>query len=191
MTETTRTVEQITAPTLTLRRAAAVLAGALLVALGAQVSVPLPGTPVPVTFQVPAALLVGALLGPGLGAASLATYLVLGVLGLPVFAPFGMPGVARLFGPTGGYLLALPLGAAIAGAFAQPGRRWWQVGLGLVGGLAAIHLGGIAQLAILGGDLGVAWRVGSLPFLAGDLAKLIVAGLVVARFRAPMHRALR
>lgn len=191
MTETTRTVEQITAPTLTLRRAAAVLAGALLVALGAQVSVPLPGTPVPVTFQVPAALLVGALLGPGLGAASLATYLVLGVLGLPVFAPFGMPGVARLFGPTGGYLLALPLGAAIAGAFAQPGRRWWQVGLGLVGGLAVIHLGGIAQLAILGGDLGVAWRVGSLPFLAGDLAKLIVAGLVVARFRAPMHRALR
>lgn len=191
MTETTRTVEQITAPTLTLRRAAAVLAGALLVAVGAQVSVPLPGTPVPVTFQVPAALLVGALLGPGLGAASLATYLVLGVLGLPVFAPFGMPGVARLFGPTGGYLLALPLGAAIAGAFAQPGRRWWQVGLGLVGGLAVIHLGGIAQLAILGGDLGVAWRVGSLPFLAGDLAKLIVAGLVVARFRAPMHRALR
>lgn len=191
MTEITRTVEQITAPTLTLRRAAAVLAGALLVALGAQVSVPLPGTPVPVTFQVPAALLVGALLGPGLGAASLATYLVLGVLGLPVFAPFGMPGVARLFGPTGGYLLALPLGAAIAGAFAQPGRHWWQVGLGLVGGLAVIHLGGIAQLAILGGDLGVAWRVGSLPFLAGDLAKLIVAGLVVARFRAPMHRALR
>jgi biotin transport system substrate-specific component len=189
MTETTRTVEQLTAPTLSLRRAAAVLAGTLLVALGAQVSVPLPGTPVPVTFQVPAALLVGALLGPGLGAASLATYLVLGVLGLPVFAPFGVPGVARLFGPTGGYLLALPLGAAIAGALAH-GGRWWTMAVGLAGGLAVIHLGGIAQLAILGGDLGIAWRAGSLPFLAGDVAKLILVGLVVARFRAPMHRAL-
>jgi len=191
MTDTTRTAEHLGAPTLTLRRVTAVLAGAVLVALGAQLSIPLPGTPVPVTFQVPAALVVGALLGPGLGAASLAAYLVLGAAGLPVFAPFGVPGFARLFGPTGGYLLALPLGAAIAGALARQGRRWWQVGLGLVGGLAVIHLGGIAQLAILGGDLGVAWRVGSLPFLAGDLAKLIVAGLVVARFRAPMHRALR
>lgn len=190
MTETTRTVEQLAAPTLTLRRVTAVVAGALLVALGAQLSVPLPGTPVPVTFQVPAALLVGALLGPGLGAASLAAYLVLGATGLPVFAPFGVPGVARLFGPTGGYLLALPLAAAIAGLFAQHGRRWWQMGVGLLGGLAVIHLGGIAQLAVLGGDLGIAWRAGSLPFLAGDVAKLVLVGLVVARFRAPLHRAL-
>jgi biotin transporter BioY len=60
-----------------------------------------------------------------------------------------------------------------------------------VGGLAVIHLGGIAQLAMLGGDLGVAWRAGSRPFLAGDIAKLILAGLVVARFRAPTRRALR
>jgi biotin transporter BioY len=63
--------------------------------------------------------------------------------------------------------------------------------LGLVGGLAVIHFGGIAQLAILGGDVGIAWRAGSQPFLAGDIAKLILVGLVVARFRAPMHRALR
>jgi len=190
MTEAARVAEHLAAPTLVLRRVTAVLAGALLVALGAQVSVPLSGTPVPVTFQVPAALVVGALLGPGLGAASLATYLALGAAGLPVSAPFGMPGLARLFGPTGGYLLALPLGAAIAGALAYRGRRWWQVALGLVGGLAVIHLGGIAQLAILGGDFGVAWRAGSLPFLAGDIAKLLLVGLVVARFRAPMHRAL-
>jgi len=190
MTEAARTAAHLAAPTL-IRRLVAVLAGALLVALGAQLSVPLPGTPVPVTFQVPAALIVGALLGPGLGAASLAAYLALGAAGLPVFAPFGVPGLARLFGPTGGYLLALPLGAAIAGVFAQPGRRWWQVGVGLVGGLAVIHLGGIAQLAILGGDAGVAWRAGSRPFLAGDVAKLILVGLVVARFRGPMRRALR
>ena len=190
MTEAARTAEHLAAPTLMLRRVTAVVAGALLVALGAQLSVPLPGTPVPVTFQVPAALIVGALLGPGVGAASLAAYLALGAAGLPVFAPFGVPGLARLFGPTGGYLLALPLGAAIAGVFAQPGRRWWQVGVGLLGGLAVIHLGGIAQLAILGGDAGVAWRAGSRPFLAGDVAKLILVGLVVARFRGPMHRAL-
>jgi biotin transport system substrate-specific component len=191
MNETARTAERLAAPTLILRRVTAVVAGALLVALGAQLSVPVPGTPVPVTFQVPAALIVGGLLGPGLGAASLAAYVVLGAAGVPVFAPFGVPGLARLFGPTGGYLLALPLGAAIAGALAHGGRRWWHVGAGLVGGLAVIHLGGIAQLAMLGGDLGVAWRAGSRPFLAGDIAKLILAGLVVARFRAPTRRALR
>jgi biotin transport system substrate-specific component len=173
-----------------LRRAAALVAGVLLVAAGAQASLVLPGTPVPLTFQVPAVLIVGGLLGPGLGAASLATYLVLGATGLPVFAPGGLPGVARLFGPTGGYLLALPLAAAVAGLAARPPRSLARLALGLVAGLLVIHAGGSAQLTVLGGDVRAALRLGSLPFLAGDVAKLLLAGLVVGRFAAPMHRAL-
>jgi biotin transport system substrate-specific component len=191
MTENARTVEQTAAASLAIRRTLAVVAGALVVALSAQVSVPVPGTPVPLTFQVPAVLIVGGLLGPGLGAASLAFYLLLGAAGLPVFAPFGLPGLARLFGPTGGYLLALPLAAAIAGIGARQPRHLGRLAVGLVLGALAIHAGGIAQLAILGGDLSTALRLGSFPFLAGDVAKLLLAGLVVGWFAAPVRRALR
>lgn len=190
MTETTRTAERILTPSVALRRALAVAAGALLVALGAQAAVPLPGTPVPITLQVPAVLIVGGLLGPALGASSLVFYLVLGAAGLPVFAPAGLPGVARLFGPTGGYLLAYPLAAGIAGLGVAAGRRWGRIAVALVAGTLAIHTGGVTQLAVLGGDAGAAWRLGSLPFLLGDAAKLLFAGLIVGRFAAPVRRAL-
>src|SRR5207249_10368368 len=96
---------------LTLRRGVAVLLGTALVAAAAQIAVPLPGTPVPVTLQPLAVLVVGGLLGAPLGAASLLLYLALGAAGLPVFTPFGVPGLGRLLGPTGGYLLAYPLAA--------------------------------------------------------------------------------
>ena len=190
MTGTVRTAGQAATAPAALRQVAAVLAGAVLVALGAQVTLLLPGTPVPMTFQLPAVLVVGGLLGPGLGATSLAAYLLLGAVGLPVFAPVGLPGLARLFGPTGGYLLALPLAAAVAGLAASPPRAVTRLAAGLLLALVVIHAGGIAQLAILGGDLRVAWRVGSLPFLAGDVAKLLLAGVVVGRFGAPVRRAL-
>jgi len=190
MTDTTRAVGQHWTANVTLRRGVAVVAGALLVAVGAQISVPLPGTPVPLTFQVPAALVVGGLLGRRLGAASLVLYLVLGAAGLPVFAPIGLPGFARLIGPTGGYLLALPLAAAVMGLACQGERSIVKLAVGLVSGLAVIYAGGVAQLAILDGDLAIAWRIGSLPFLAGDAVKLLLAGLIVGRLRAPMQRAL-
>jgi biotin transport system substrate-specific component len=173
-----------------LRRALAVAAGALLVALGAQAAVPLPGTAVPMTLQVPAVLIVGGLLGPALGAASLGLYLLAGAAGVPVFAPMGLPGVARLFGPTGGYLLAYPLAAAVMGRLAADPHRLGRLAVGLVAGLAVIHAGGVAQLAILGGDLGAALRAGSLPFLLGDALELAFAGLIVWRFASPIRRAL-
>ncbi len=169
---------------LAVRRALAVTGGALLVALGAQAAIPIPGTPVPLTLQGPAVLIVGGLLGPGPAAASMVLYLLAGVLGLPVFAPVGLPGIARLLGPTGGYLLAFPIAAAIAGKVAGDGRSWSWLALGLLAGLLAIYAGGVAQLAALGGDLSTAVRLGSAPFLVVDLCKLVIAGLVIRRFAA-------
>ncbi len=163
-------------------RAVAVLLGVALVTLAAQVSVPLPGTPVPMTLQPLAVLLVGGLLGPRLGALSLISYLALGAAGLPVFTPtVPLVGVARLLGPTGGYLLAYPVAAFAVGALAGDGTRSARIALAVLAGLALIHLGGLAQLAILTGDVSVAARFGSLPFLVGDLLKVGVAVLVLRR----------
>lgn len=169
-------------------RTVAVLSGALLVGLAAQLAVPLPGTPVPLTLQVPAVLLVAGLLGPRAGAASMVVYLALGIAGLPVFAPVGPPGFARLLGPTGGYLLAYPVAAALAGQIVGDGRSWPRLSAALLLGLAAIHLGGMAQLAVLTGDPDNAWRLGSLPFLLLDAIKLAVVALLLRRF-APTFRA--
>lgn len=190
MMESVRTSERAVASHVGLKRVVALLSGALLVTLGAQIAVPLPGTTVPITLQVPAVLIVGGLLGPTLGATSLAVYLVMGIMGLPVFAAGGVLGIARLFGPTGGYLLAFPLAAALAGRVAPGGRSWMRLGVAVIAATLVIHAGGVAQLALLGGDLGIAVRAGSLPFLAGDVVKLVVAALVIRRFAPKIRRAL-
>jgi len=174
-------VAPVARPALNAKRVAAAVGGVLLVALGAQAAIPLPGNPVPVTLQVPAVLIVGGLLGPALGSASLVLYLLAGAMGLPVFAPTGATfGLLRLFGPTGGYLLAYPVAAAVAGL---AGRRadWTGLLLGLVAAVLVIHAGGVAQLAILGGDLSLALRLGSFPFLLGDFLKILLACLVIRR----------
>src|SRR5256714_15004807 len=103
--------------TLVIGRAAAVVLGALIVAGGAQVAIPLPGTPVPMTLQPMAVLLVGGLLGAPLGALSMILYLAMGAAGLPVFTPslVLLPGIGRLVGETGGYLLAYPGAAWVRG----------------------------------------------------------------------------
>src|SRR2546425_3430668 len=161
-------------------RVLAVGLAALLVALAAQVSVPLPGTPVPMTLQPMAVLLVGGLLGARFGALSLILYLAMGAAGLPVFTPtVPLVGFARLFGPTGGYLLAYPIAAYAVGALLTPGAppgvsrtQWVRAALAVLAGLVLIHLGGLAQLAILTGNLAAAARVGTVPFLLGDLLKI-------------------
>jgi len=174
------------------RRALAVLLGAALVAAAAQVSVPLPGTPVPLTLQPLAVLVVGGLLGAPLGAASLLLYLALGAAGLPVFTPFGVPGLGRLLGPTGGYLLAYPLAAFAVGRIAGDAARrgGWQLVLGVLVGLALIHLGGLAQLLLITGNLRSAVQLGTLPFLLGDLGKVAVAVLLLQRTMRPVRARL-
>ncbi|MFI5281354.1 MAG: biotin transporter BioY [Gemmatimonadales bacterium] len=169
----------------------ATLAGALVVAIAAQFALPLPGTPVPFTFSPLAVLVVGALLGPRLGAASLVTYLAMGAAGLPVFAPLGAPGLARLFGPTGGYLLAYPLAAAFAGwALRKAERPTLLVTLAACfGAMTIIFVGGLSQLLIMTGNVSAAFAFGLLPFLLADLAKVVLASLIAHRL-LPLTRAL-
>lgn len=164
------------------RRVLAVSAFALATALGAHVAVPL--TPVPVTLQTLFVILAGAMLGPRLGAASQIAYLGLGIAGLPVFA--GGFGLAYLAGPTGGYLLAFPATAFVAGLVAQRvTARGWAGALTLFVGLFLASLltlgGGTAWLAIMTGDAAGAMAVGFLPFLAGDVLKVGLATLLAWR----------
>lgn len=170
-------------------RVAAALAGALAVALAAQVSIPVPGTAVPMTLQPLAVLVVGGLLGPRFGALSLVMYLAMGAAGLPVFTPGGLPGAARLFGPTGGFLLAYPFAASLTGFIAARRASFAGALLAATAGLAAIFAGGIAQLTLITGSGDAALALGALPFLAKDLASILVAGLLIRRFQ-PKTRAL-
>jgi biotin transport system substrate-specific component len=153
--------------------------GALLVALSAQVVVPVPFSPVPMTLQPLAVLAVGGLLGAAAGAGALILYIALGVLGLPVFAGGGS-GLLHLVGPTGGYLLAFPVAAGTVGALVRgvtPSAL--RVLLACAIGMVIIHAGGVAQLALLGGDPSLAMRIGFVPFLTGDLIKVGLAAALI------------
>jgi len=153
---------------------------ALLIALSARLSLPIPGTPVPATLQTLAVLLAGALLGPWGGVASVAAYLAAGAAGAPVFASGG--GASFLLGPTGGYLLGFLPAAWLSGYFAGRTSRFLALFPGLLLAAAVIHLSGWAQLSLLAGA-GPAARLGVAPFLAFDILKALVAAMVVVRGR--------
>jgi biotin transport system substrate-specific component len=161
------------------RRIIGIALGAALVAVAAQIEIPIPLTVVPMTLQDLAVLAVGGLLGPAAGAAALGTYLTMGALGLPVFAGGGA-GFLHLMGPTGGYLLAFPVAAAVMGALVGPAPRFVRSLGAAVLAMAVVHLGGVAQLAVLTGDLSAAVRLGSVPFLGVSALKAGLAAALVA-----------
>lgn len=147
-------------------------------AVASQVAVPIPGTSVPMTLQPLAVVLAGLWLGPVAGAASMVLYLAAGAAGLPVFAPVGAPGFLRLLGPTGGYLWAYPVSAFLAGVIGSRRAGFGRRVLAAAAGIAAMHLGGLAQLTLLTGSVERAIVMGSLPFLAMDAVKCVLAGLL-------------
>jgi len=152
------------------------------VALAAQVAVPVPGTPVPITLQPMLVVLAGLWLGPVAGAASMVLYLAAGAAGLPVFTPFGAPGLARLLGPTGGYLLAYPVAAYLTGWLARRGARSLaRAFVAALAGMVALYAGCVAQLALLTGSVERAALLGLAPFALLDLAKAGVAALLAPR----------
>jgi biotin transport system substrate-specific component len=164
---------------------AAVVFVTVLTAIAAQISIPLPFTPVPFTFQPMVVLVGAAALGSRLGMASQILYLALGLLGLPVFAasPVLPQGILRLFGPTGGYLMSYPFAAFVAGYLAERGfdRRYASFVLAMVSGLAVVFAGGVAWLALAqpARGIGAALAAGFYPFILADLAKLLVAASVM------------
>jgi biotin transport system substrate-specific component len=165
-------------PSRTVRCAAGVLIFAVATALSARLALPIPGTPVPFTFQPLVVLLAGALLGARFGAASQMLYLAAGAAGLPVFAAGG--GFLYLLGPTGGYLLAYPVAAFVAGSLV--GANVLRTMAALLAGLLAIYAGGVAWLAALG-TLDTAVALGLRPFFAADLVKVGLATVLTLRLR--------
>jgi biotin transport system substrate-specific component len=165
---------------------AAVAFVTVLTAIAAQISVPLPFTPVPFTFQPMVVLVGAAAIGARLGMTSQILYLALGVAGLPVFAasPALPQGLARLFGPTGGYLMAYPLAAFVAGSLAERGfdRRYFTAVLAMVCGLAMVFAGGVLWLGLYvdaAAGLSGALATGFYPFIIAELAKLLLAAGVM------------
>ena len=150
-------------------------------AAAAQVAIPLPGTPVPLTLQPMLVVLAGLWLGPAAAASSMALYLLAGAAGLPVFTPIGAPGVLRLLGPTGGYLLAYPAAAAVTGMLARRGPSYGARVLAALAGMATLYAGGLAQLAVLTGSAATAAALGALPFAAADVVKALVAAAIAPR----------
>src|SRR5688500_10230669 len=137
--------------------------------------------PIPVTGQSFAVLLTGALLGSRLGAAAVIAYLVEGAVGLPFFAG-GAAGIARFFGPTGGYLLAFPAAAFVTGAFAEHGwdKNYPQAVAAMAIGSALIFFGGWAWYSVLTNTPPVtAFQIAVLPFLPGDVIKISLAAAVL------------
>jgi biotin transport system substrate-specific component len=159
-------------------RALGILVAAGVLALSAQFALPMPGTPVPLTLQPFVVVLAGLLLGPVDAAAAMVLYLVAGAAGLPVFAPIGAPGLARLLGPTGGYLLAYPVAAAVAGRLGAGRESFTTRTLAAMAGVLVMYLGGLIQLAVLSGSLATAAVLGVLPFVAADAVKALVAAAI-------------
>lgn len=160
------------------------IAATALLALCAHISIALPLSPVPVTMQTFAVLLLGALLGPGRGALTMALYLAEGASGLPVFSPHGVGGLAQMVGPTAGYLLSYPLAAALAGGAFGALRK------GINAPVAAFAAGVLAELPIF--LFGAAWlqvalhlslraavTAGVSPYLAGEGVKLLLLAAAV------------
>jgi len=151
------------------------IAGSMLIAIGAHIAVPLPFTPVPMTLQTFAVILVGMLLGPVGGFAAAALYLFEGLAGAPVFSLHGVGGILQLLGPTGGYLMSYPLAAALAGALYS--RRTYV--RGVVAGLASTTLmlvcGAVWFALITHLSAHTVWIATLAPFLAGEAVKILAA----------------
>jgi len=161
-----------------------ILAGSAMAAVCAHLAVPLFFTPVPLSLQPFAVLLLGLLLSPRMAAATFVAYLVEGAAGLPVFAPIpATSGLAHLFGPTGGYLLAYPLAAALisylwrhAGVGRRPvGGFWTALGSAALGNLLILACGGLWLVVIAHLSSLSAAALAVVPFLPGDALKVAAA----------------
>ena len=158
------------------RQLAIVVGASLFVALCARITIPLPFTPVPLTLQNFGVLLVGLLLGSKRGFAALALYLAEGAIGMPVFNPTGAGGFAQLLGATGGFLLAYPFVAWLAGYVMERGRRTFgRAALAGLVGEVILFAGGLGWLAVLTHSVTQAFRWGLYWFVFAEVIKIMMA----------------
>lgn len=155
-----------------------VAGGTLFLAVLAQVALPIPGSPVPVTGQTLGVLLIGSSYGSLLGLSTMATYLLVGMVGAPVFADGGH-GVARLTGATGGYLIGMLVASFLVGALA--GRRWDQrlstaLPTMLLGDAIIFSFGLIWLHSFMDKSWGWTISAGFTPFIIGEVLKIAIAG---------------
>ena len=152
---------------------AMVVAGSILLALSAHIKVPF--YPVPVTMQTMVILLIGMTYGARLGALTIFAYLAEGAVGLPVFA--GGAGLAYMAGPTGGYLFGFLVSAFVVGMLAEKGwgKSWATVGLAMIIGNIVIYAFGVTWLSSIVGSFDKALQFGLLPFIYGDILKIVIA----------------
>jgi biotin transport system substrate-specific component len=171
------------------RSAALVVGFSLLTALAAQVVVPLPWTPVPLTGQTFAVLLTGALLGSRMGALAMLAYLAEGAVGLPFFRG-GAGGAAHLAGPTAGYLFAFPVAAYATGYLAERGwdRRFLTAAAAMALGSVLILACGWGWLTLFYRTAAEAFAAGVLPFLVGDVVKIALAAAALPAGWAILRR---
>lgn len=165
---------------------ARIAAANVLMVLCAQVVIPLPWTPVPITGQTFGVLLIGALLGARRGAVVLGLYLLEGFSGLPVFQPLGKPGILRLTDPTAGFLLSYPLATFATGYIVERARGLasaaWSlcvVGGMLAGEMVIFGMGAFWLASIFGMGWATAMAVGVLPFLAVEVVKMCLVALTL------------
>jgi biotin transport system substrate-specific component len=158
-----------------------------LVAVCAHISLPLPFTPVPLTLQTFAVILVGMTLGPAAGFSAMVLYLVQGAMGLPVFTPHGPGGIAQLMGPTAGFLFSYPLAAASAGWVVRvPSNRASRFRQAVVAGcvtsviILILGAGWLASLLHL--NASAAWHLAVAPFLPGEAIKVTAAAGIYSTF---------
>ncbi len=158
-----------------------VVGASMLIAIAAQIAIPLPFTPVPLTMQPLAVIFVGVALGSTRGAAAAALYLLEGFSGLPVFAQ-GHGGAMWMFAATAGYLYSYPLAAWVAGKISE--RGWGSTIVRSIGGmllaLGVIYLGGWSWLAILT-DPRTAFASGIAPFIVADIVKVAIGAMLLPK----------
>ncbi len=171
-----------------LRSGGLVLAGSALVAVCAHVAVPLGFTPVPVTLQPFAVLLLGLLMSPRVAFATMLAYLAEGAAGLPVFTPHGLGGMAQLLGPTGGYLLSYPVVAPLVSWMYRQGSRGFYRGVAITGAgsLVTLAMGAVWLGLFTHATASAVLTHAVLPFLPGDVLKVVAAAGIavgVSRYR--------
>ncbi|HYI10958.1 MAG TPA: biotin transporter BioY [Thermoanaerobaculia bacterium] len=185
MSDKAMTIPSVVIDRLVRGRAAAnmllVVAASALIAIAAQVAIPLPFTPVPMTLQPLAVIFIGVALGSTRGAAAAALYLLEGFSGLPVFAQ-GHGGPAWLVAPTAGYLFSYPFAAWVAGFISE---RGWGSSIvravtGMLLALGVIYLGGWSWLAILT-DPATAFTAGVAPFILADIVKVAIGAALLPK----------